>query len=95
MRLWVMSDLHMELASISCRRAAPYDVMIVAGDLVTRIDRGVRGLRARVIGRSTSIAQVRYGDRCPLSPISRRGSLRTHGRDPGRHRLDQWFPAGP
>lgn len=55
MLLWVMSDLHLE----SCRGwdlPAPgmrpqFDVLIVAGDLITRMERGVAWLRERVTDR--------------------------------------------
>ena len=51
MRLWVLSDIHLE----SCEWDLPpvdqrpdYDVMIVAGDLIPGMDRGVRWLAQRV-----------------------------------------------
>lgn len=52
MRLWVMSDLHLELTEgwdlpPPAERPA-FDVMVVAGDLVPRMERGVRWLRDRV-----------------------------------------------
>lgn len=53
MRLWILSDLHMELTrgwdlpAIADR--PPFDVMIVAGDLTTRMERGVRWLLERVM----------------------------------------------
>jgi Icc-related predicted phosphoesterase len=52
MRLWIMSDLHLELTrgwDLPPADARPaYDVMIVAGDLIPQMDRGVAWLRARV-----------------------------------------------
>ena len=52
MRLWTLSDLHMEstrgwdLPSPALR--PPFDVLVVAGDLVSRMDRGARWLLERV-----------------------------------------------
>ena len=53
MRLWVMSDLHIELTSrdwdLPGRSDRPtYDVLVVAGDLIPRAERGVRWLLDRV-----------------------------------------------
>lgn len=52
MRLWILSDLHLEATrgwDLPSRNARPaFDVMIVAGDLVTRMERGARWLLARV-----------------------------------------------
>jgi predicted phosphodiesterase len=52
MRLWILSDLHIELTrgwDLPTRDARPaYDVLIVAGDLVPRAERGVRWLLDRV-----------------------------------------------
>ncbi|MCA1436788.1 metallophosphoesterase [Bradyrhizobium sp. BRP20] len=52
MRLWVMSDIHVELThgwDILPAEARPdFDVMIVAGDLIPRAERGVRWLLERV-----------------------------------------------
>lgn len=52
MHLWIMSDLHIELTrgwDLPTRDARPaYDVLIVAGDLVPRAERGVRWLLDRV-----------------------------------------------
>jgi hypothetical protein len=52
MRLWIMSDLHIELTrgwDLPTRDARPtYDVLIVAGDLVPRAERGVHWLLDRV-----------------------------------------------
>ena len=52
MKLWVMSDLHCELTQgwdlppPDCR--PDYDVMVMAGDLMPRMERGVAWLRDRV-----------------------------------------------
>ena len=52
MRLWIVSDLHIEstnawdLPSRDCR--PQFDVLIVAGDLIPRMERGVRWLLDRV-----------------------------------------------
>lgn len=52
MILWVLSDLHLESAHgwdlPAPDMRPPFDVMIVAGDLITRMERGVRWLRARI-----------------------------------------------
>lgn len=52
MRLWIMSDLHIELTrgwDLPAGTARPaFDVMIVAGDLIPRAERGVRWLLERV-----------------------------------------------
>ncbi|MDA9420962.1 metallophosphoesterase [Bradyrhizobium sp. CCBAU 53380] len=52
MRLWVMSDLHIELTrgwDLPSGDARPqFDVMIVAGDLMPRAERGVKWLLERV-----------------------------------------------
>lgn len=52
MRLWVMSDIHMELThgwDLPPAEARPgFDVLIVAGDLIPRAERGVRWLLERV-----------------------------------------------
>lgn len=52
MRLWILSDLHLELTrgwDLPTGAARPdFDVMIVAGDLITRMERGVTWLRERV-----------------------------------------------
>jgi 3',5'-cyclic AMP phosphodiesterase CpdA len=51
-RLWVMSDLHLELSrgwDLPTGDARPdFDVLVVAGDLVTRMERGVKWLLRRV-----------------------------------------------
>lgn len=52
MNLWVMSDLHLEstvgwdLPPVDAR--PPFDVLVVAGDLIPRMERGVRWLAERV-----------------------------------------------
>jgi predicted phosphodiesterase len=52
MLLWVLSDLHVELTrgwDLPPPAARPrFDVMIVAGDLIPRMERGVRWLQERV-----------------------------------------------
>lgn len=52
MLLWILSDLHLESTrgrDLPPAEARPhFDVMVVAGDLITRMDRGVRWLAARV-----------------------------------------------
>lgn len=52
MRLWVLSDLHLELTrgwDLPAGDARPdFDVLVVAGDLITRQERGVRWLLERV-----------------------------------------------
>jgi len=50
MRLWILSDLHLELTrSWHLPAGRPdFDVMVVAGDLVTRMERGVRWLLDRM-----------------------------------------------
>jgi predicted phosphodiesterase len=56
LRLWVMSDLHVESTRgwdlPPARERPPFDVMIVAGDLVTRMERGVGWLLERVTDRT-------------------------------------------
>jgi Icc-related predicted phosphoesterase len=51
-KLWVLSDLHMELTrgwDLPFGDARPdFDVLVVAGDLIPRMERGVRWLRERV-----------------------------------------------
>lgn len=55
MKLWIMSDLHLELTrgwDLPLGEARPdFDVMVVAGDLVPRAERGVRWLLDRVTDR--------------------------------------------
>jgi Icc-related predicted phosphoesterase len=55
MRLWIMSDLHMESTRgwdlPPAGERPPYDVLVVAGDLISRMDRGVAWLRARIADR--------------------------------------------
>jgi predicted phosphodiesterase len=51
-RLWVMSDLHLELTrgwDLPSGDTRPeFDVMVVAGDLIPKAERGVRWLLERV-----------------------------------------------
>jgi predicted phosphodiesterase len=51
-RLWIMSDLHLELTrgwDLPGRDDRPdFDVLVIAGDLVPRMERGVRWLLERV-----------------------------------------------
>jgi len=51
-RLWVISDLHLELSrgwDLPTGDARPdFDVLVVAGDLVTHMERGVKWLLNRV-----------------------------------------------
>jgi predicted phosphodiesterase len=55
LRLWIQSDQHLELTrgwdlpAVGDRPA--YDVLVVAGDLITRMERGVEWLKARVTDR--------------------------------------------
>jgi predicted phosphodiesterase len=55
MRLWVLSDLHMDLTKgwdlPSPSERPPYDVFVVAGDLISRMERGVRWLAERLTDR--------------------------------------------
>ncbi|MFK4522944.1 putative phosphodiesterase [Bradyrhizobium japonicum] len=52
MRLWILSDLHVELTrgwDLPAGDARPrFDVLVVAGDLIPRAERGVKWLRERV-----------------------------------------------
>lgn len=52
MRLWILSDLHVELTrgwDLPAADARPrFDVLVVAGDLIPRMERGVNWLRERV-----------------------------------------------
>jgi predicted phosphodiesterase len=52
MRLWILSDLHVELTrgwDLPSGDARPqFDVLVVAGDLIPRAERGVKWLRERV-----------------------------------------------
>lgn len=52
MRLWIVSDLHLELTrgwDLPAGAARPrFDVLVVAGDLVPRMERGVKWLLERV-----------------------------------------------
>jgi len=53
MRLWIMSDVHLELTRgwdlPPVGKRPDFDVLVVAGDLVTRMERGVRWLAERVV----------------------------------------------
>ncbi|WP_050419803.1 metallophosphoesterase [Bradyrhizobium tropiciagri] len=52
MRLWILSDLHVELTrgwDLPAGEARPqFDVLVVAGDLIPRMERGVKWLLERV-----------------------------------------------
>lgn len=52
MRIWLLSDLHLELTrgwDLTPVGARPdYDVLVIAGDLITRMERGVAWLLERV-----------------------------------------------
>jgi len=52
LRLWILSDLHLELTrgwDLPTGEARPdFDVMILAGDLIPRMERGVKWLFERV-----------------------------------------------
>lgn len=52
MRLWILSDLHVELTRgwdlPSGNARPPFDVLVIAGDLIPRMERGVRWLLERV-----------------------------------------------
>jgi Icc-related predicted phosphoesterase len=54
-RLWIMSDLHLELTRgwdlPGVGERPDFDVLVVAGDLITRMERGVAWLRERVTDR--------------------------------------------
>jgi predicted phosphodiesterase len=51
-RIWVLADLHLELTrgwDLPVAGARPdYDVLVIAGDLITRMERGVKWLLERV-----------------------------------------------
>lgn len=55
MRLWILSDLHVELTrgwDLPSGSARPdFDVLVVAGDLIPRAERGVKWLHDRVADR--------------------------------------------
>lgn len=55
MRLWILSDLHLETTRgwdlPAAHARADFDVMVVAGDLITRMERGVKWLLKRVTDR--------------------------------------------
>jgi Icc-related predicted phosphoesterase len=52
MRLWILSDLHLELTrgwDLPAGEARPdFDVLVAAGDIIPRMERGVKWLRDRV-----------------------------------------------
>jgi predicted phosphodiesterase len=51
MRLWVMSDVHLEMSpgwDLPSDSRPDFDVLIIAGDLMPRMERGVRWLQDRV-----------------------------------------------
>lgn len=52
MRLWIFSDIHLELTDYwdlpTLAERPDFDVMIVAGDLIPRMERGVTWLREKV-----------------------------------------------
>jgi predicted phosphodiesterase len=48
LRIWLLSDLHLEMSVWDIPADRPqFDVLVVAGDLITRAERGVRWLRDR------------------------------------------------
>jgi predicted phosphodiesterase len=55
MRLWILSDLHLEATrgwDLPAGAARPnFDVLVIAGDLITRMPRGVKWLLERVTDR--------------------------------------------
>jgi predicted phosphodiesterase len=55
LRLWILSDLHLELTrgwDLPSEHERPdFDVLVVAGDLTTRMERGVAWLQARIADR--------------------------------------------
>ena len=55
MLLWILSDLHVELTrgwDLPAANERPrYDVLVIAGDLIPRMERGVKWLRERVSDR--------------------------------------------
>ena len=56
MRLWILSDLHLELTRgwdlPSGADRPDFDVLVVAGDLVPKMERGVAWLAERVTDRA-------------------------------------------
>lgn len=51
MLIWLWSDIHLEMSVWDIPREQPkFDVLVVAGDLTTRAERGVRWLRERFSG---------------------------------------------
>ena len=82
MRLWILSDLHLELTrgwDLPAGAARPdFDVLVIAGDLVTRMERGVKWLLERVVDRDVVyVAGNHEGSRSrkPVSP--QRGLIST------------------
>jgi hypothetical protein len=59
--LWILSDLHLELTrgwDLPLGEAPPHlDVMVVAGDLIPRMERGVAWLLERVTDRPVICGQ--------------------------------------
>ena len=55
MRLWILSDLHLELTrgwDLPSGAARPdFDVLVIAGDLIPNMERGVAWLAERVTDR--------------------------------------------
>lgn len=52
MRVWLLSDLHLEMSVWDLPKNPPaFDVLVVADDLVTRAERGVAWLRERVVNK--------------------------------------------
>jgi predicted phosphodiesterase len=69
--LWILSDLHLELTrgwDLPAADARPrFDVLVVAGDLIPRMERGVKWLRERVPDRPvTYIAGNHEGYGCDI-----------------------------
>jgi Icc-related predicted phosphoesterase len=60
LRLWILSDLHLELTrgwDLPSEHERPdFDVLVVAGDLTTRMERGVSWLQDRVAARVVYVA---------------------------------------
>ncbi len=56
MRLWIMADIHVEQTrgwDLRSGHARPsFDVLVIAGDLIPRMERGVRWLRERIPDRT-------------------------------------------
>jgi Icc-related predicted phosphoesterase len=70
LRIWTISDLHLELSrwDLPPKEQWPeFDVMVVAGDLTTRAERGVRWLQERISDRPVIYVignHERYGEDC-------------------------------